>query len=121
MPWVFLVKGKSLSVSSDDVYDLSNRIEESAEFRSASERARAASLVVQVAPDPDSSRLAVIVGHELYPSRHIYQGMTVSAPLPLGTENNKLLDSLAEELKALLESLGAGVEVSEGIVLNQFD
>lgn len=121
MPWVFLVKGKSLSASSDAVYDLSDRLESSAEFISARERARAASLVVQVAPDPDGSRLAVIVGHELYPSRHIYQGMTVCSPLPPGPENNQLLDSLAEDLKVLLESLGATVEVSEGIVLNQFD
>jgi hypothetical protein len=47
--------------------------------------------------------------------------MTVCSPLPPGPENNQLLDSLAEDLKLLLESLGATVDVSEGIVLNQFD
>ena len=122
MAWVFLVHGKTVYVGNCSPYDLERSLEKNESFKKIEERAKSAGFDINFASNTNGPvELAIIVGKELYPNRHIYTGLTVTQPLAPDLDE-AALDALVGEVVALLaQDTSLTVEVASGIVLSQFD
>lgn len=121
MPWVFLVQGTSLRVATDSPYSLEEDLHGSEVYKQATEQAEKHGFIVRTSSNSEHPiELAVIVGKDLYRNGHIYQGLTITAPVA-DVDLGKLEGIVADLCAWLKEATGTAPDIEHGIVLNQFD
>jgi hypothetical protein len=121
MPWIFLVQGTSLRVATDSPYSLEDDLLGSGVYKRATEQAEKHGFIVRTSSNSEHPiELAVIVGKDLYPNGHIYQGLTITAPVP-DVELSELEAIVADLIGWLKEATGTAPDIEHGIILNQFD
>jgi len=122
MSWVFLVDGAAVVVPKGDD-DLDDLVLNDPDYQELTVRAEDLGLKLTSSVNDDEEAVAFLIGEEILPSRHVYQGQTHVCP--------RLKDSIvkSDEFASLVASLEGTVrrhtdlevKTEWGIVLNQFD
>lgn len=121
MAWVIIVDGKSFSISSgiQDGYSEKDSIEKALAATTAA--AKNDGLLIDAGFDDEQSILTVFVGKELYQSRNIYKGETVTVDK---VDDSSIQADISEYAKIIhdeLQSRKYEFEEKSGVVIYHFD
>lgn len=116
MPYINVIDGARIEIP--DAASLAKSLDTSTEFQSLKEKVEGCALRCIDAYNEDDDVLAILVGTERYPDRHIYQGLSV----PLDPPAAPLPDDLVQDIQNTISQIaGHPLTAKRGVFLYQFD
>lgn len=121
MPWIQVVDGKSATLKSDDGWEDSEKITSLEAYKALDAECESQGLALFDTVNSDDNTLAFFLGKELYPDRHIYQGVTLTLDQDVTPEQKAATITQFDKLMVLLQEAGFNPVVAQGLVVSQFD
>ncbi len=119
MAYLNLVQGRSILVSTDNVEGCFSWMVQNKDYRNIKSEAKMEGILVTELSNCDRGQVAVVVGFDLHPDRHVYQGLVLTMENEaISAEKMNRVKHFSDLLtKFIEEHYNTDVAVESGLVL----